>query len=51
MKRIIKNVAKVTIKNVAKVTIVKYNAIQALAWGDARHRILLYAVASYVALC
>ena len=39
------------IKNVAKITIAKYNAIQALAWGDARHRILLYAAASYVALC
>ncbi len=51
MKHRIKNVAKVTIKNVAKVTIAKYNAIQSLAWGDARHRILIYAAASYVALC
>ncbi len=46
MKRI-KNAA----KNATKRAAAKYNAIQSLAWGDARHRILLYAAASYAALC
>ncbi len=39
------------IRNAAKKADAKYNTVQALAWGDARHRILLYAAASYVALC